>query len=53
MPTPIYAVILTEDDLRNLTPELLDKWFPAWRAVASDILQLPLNNSNEPNEDAA
>jgi hypothetical protein len=31
---------LTEDDLRNITPELLDEWFPAWRGVATDILRL-------------
>lgn len=30
---------LTEDDLRSITPELLDKWFPAWRQVASDLLR--------------
>lgn len=31
---------LTLDDIRAATPELLDEWFPAWRAVAADILRL-------------
>lgn len=30
---------LTEDDLRSITPEVLDQWFPAWRQVASDLLR--------------
>lgn len=34
--------ILSEADLANLTPELLDEWFPAWRQVAAEILALPI-----------
>lgn len=41
------ANYLTEEDLRNVTPALLDEWFPAWRGVATDILRLGVESLAE------